>query len=63
MPCRARWEYLKSITSTSHLSAFGGEIPVLRHLDLELYGGLHGTNNAVISDVPLLHSMALLFGR
>jgi hypothetical protein len=39
MPCRARWEYLKIITSTSHLSAFEGEIPVLRHLDLELYGG------------------------
>ncbi|KAF7352140.1 F-box domain-containing protein [Mycena venus] len=56
IPYRWRWEYLKIVISSSHLAALEGGMPLLRHLNLELFSA---TNDAVISDVPLLRSVVL----
>jgi len=57
LPHRARWGYLRIRLFRSRLPAIGGEMPLLRHLDLEL--GPNLPEVLVFNEVPLLRTAIL----
>ncbi|KAF8207674.1 hypothetical protein K438DRAFT_342392 [Mycena galopus ATCC 62051] len=61
-PHRTRWEYLKLRTFGSQPPAIAGGMPLLRHLDLQLYdseGPPFAANAITFHDLPLLRSAVL----